>query len=71
MMQCYECATHGIQREAVGLCTQCSAGLCMEHAVSVQQPVHTQRPINQVVVLPLKTRQLRCAKCHEAIEQPR
>jgi hypothetical protein len=30
-MDCYECATAGIERHAVALCRSCGAGLCMEH----------------------------------------
>jgi hypothetical protein len=30
-MDCYECATAGIERHAVALCRSCGAGLCMDH----------------------------------------
>jgi Uncharacterized protein conserved in archaea (DUF2180) len=30
-MDCYVCATEGIERHAVALCRSCGAGLCMEH----------------------------------------
>ena len=30
-MLCYPCATNGVKRQAVALCTSCSAGLCQEH----------------------------------------
>jgi Uncharacterized protein conserved in archaea (DUF2180) len=30
-MLCYPCAQNGVERQAVALCTSCSAGLCQEH----------------------------------------
>lgn len=51
-MQCYECSKRGIQREAVGLCHHCSAGLCADHAIATDEPVLAQFPINRTVVLP-------------------
>ena len=30
-MLCYPCAKNGVERQAVTLCTSCSAGLCHEH----------------------------------------
>jgi hypothetical protein len=30
-MLCYPCAKNGVERQAVALCTSCSAGLCQEH----------------------------------------
>jgi hypothetical protein len=30
-MLCYPCAKNGVERQAVALCTSCSAGLCHEH----------------------------------------
>jgi hypothetical protein len=30
-MHCYPCAERGVDRSAVALCRNCSAGLCLEH----------------------------------------
>lgn len=69
-MQCYDCSKRGVQREAVGLCHHCSAGLCAEHAIATDEPV-LALSINRTVVLPLHSRKPLCALCTEALEQPR
>jgi hypothetical protein len=70
-MLCYECARQGLQREAVGLCTHCSAGLCIEHAKVVNTAVTADRPILRTMTLPLQARKLLCQVCKEALDQPR
>jgi hypothetical protein len=70
-MECFECRRLGAQRAAVGLCHHCSAGLCAEHAVVVERGIQAQFPINQVVTLPKRTRELLCSVCKEALAQPR
>lgn len=68
-MLCYECWQVGKNREAVGLCHHCSAGLCIEHACVVNDPVTTTHAVFQTVVLPRKARELLCATCCGALHQ--
>ncbi len=70
-MLCYECSKVGIHREAVGLCHNCSAGLCTEHACIADVPITTTYPVCKTVVLPQRARQLLCATCLGALEQVR
>ena len=68
-MLCYECSKAERNREAVGLCHNCSAGLCADHACVIAGPVTAMRPVFKTVVLPLKARQLLCTRCLGALEQ--
>ncbi|MGO9274085.1 MAG: DUF2180 family protein [Terriglobia bacterium] len=68
-MLCYECSKVGRNREAVGLCHHCSAGLCADHACVTVDPVTTTYPLCRTVVLPQKARQLLCATCLRALQQ--
>ncbi len=68
-MLCYECSKTGKSREAVGLCHNCSAGLCSDHACVTAQPVTVTYPVCQTVVLPRRARQLLCATCLSALQR--
>lgn len=68
-MICYECASRGLQRPAVGMCHHCGAGICRTHAVEVPKPLTVVKPVYQTVVLPLKARQLLCPVCKQALDQ--
>jgi hypothetical protein len=68
-MLCYECFKAGKNREAVGLCHGCSAGLCSDHACVTALPVTTTYPICKTVVLPRTARQFLCSPCLGAFQQ--
>ena len=68
-MLCYECSKNARSREAVGLCHNCSAGLCSDHACVTAVPVTTTYPVSKTVVLPQKARQFLCATCLAALRQ--
>ena len=68
-MLCYECSKTGRGREAVGLCHNCSAGLCSDHACVTALPVTTTYPLCKTVVLPQRARQFLCATCLGALQQ--
>ena len=70
-MNCYDCYKAGAEEKAVGICHQCSAGLCGRHAVEGSAAVTTHALINRVVELPLKTRLLLCGACRDALAQRR
>ena len=69
-MNCYVCALIKRECTAIGLCNQCSAGLCIHHAIDVTQSITRGDPIVHVVELPLKARRLVCQVCKDAYEQP-
>jgi hypothetical protein len=68
-MLCYDCSKNGKDREAVGLCHNCSAGLCVDHACLIADPLTAMYPVVREVVLPKKARQLLCATCLGALRQ--
>jgi hypothetical protein len=68
-MLCYECFKAGKNREAVGLCHSCSAGLCSDHACVTALPVTTTYPVCKTVVLPRTARQFLCSPCLGAFQQ--
>jgi hypothetical protein len=70
-MLCYECSKAGKNREAVGLCHSCSAGVCSDHVCVTTRPITTTHPLCRTVVLPQKARQFLCATCLGALQQVR
>lgn len=66
-MLCYECSKAGSNREAIGLCYSCLAGLCSDHACVTTLSVETTYP----VALPQRARQFLCATCLRAFRQAR
>jgi hypothetical protein len=43
-MLCYPCAKNGLERQAVALCTSCSAGLCQEHLSETATQLASDNP---------------------------
>jgi len=43
-MLCYPCAENGVERQAVALCTSCSAGLCQEHLSEAATQLASDNP---------------------------
>lgn len=70
-MNCYVCSHENTDRVAVGLCHQCSAAICSEHAIEVSRELTAGILINFTWTLPVKARQLLCNVCKAALEQPR
>ena len=74
-MLCYECAVQGVQREAIGMCHNCSLALCLEHARVSSTAVlatygdKTHPSVRGTVELPLKERRLLCGVCQPALAQ--
>lgn len=69
-MQCYECLQAGITREAVGLCHHCSAALCREHILAVEDAITIRHMMAPYQVLPKRARICLCGTCKGALEQP-
>ncbi len=70
-MNCYVCDQHDIERAAVALCHNCSAGLCREHTLESSREVTTHALINRIVTLPIEAREMLCHVCKQALEQSR
>ena len=68
-MLCYDCSKAGRDREAVGLCHNCSAGICVGHACVISDPLTAIYPVVKTIVLPKKARQLLCGTCLGALQQ--
>jgi hypothetical protein len=43
-MVCYPCTKNGVERQAVALCTSCSAGLCQEHLSETATQLASDNP---------------------------
>ena len=69
-MNCYVCAQGDLERVAVGLCHNCSAGICIEHSLERSREVTFLALFDREVTLPLKARELLCQLCKQALEQP-
>lgn len=73
-MMCYECSRQGNQRPAVGMCHNCSIGLCAEHGVRVKTVVghSTGRSFAAKVgdrELPEEAQRFLCGDCSSAAAQ--
>jgi hypothetical protein len=65
-MNCYDCATDGNHRDAVAVCVDCGAGLCIEHAVPVRHWLTATQTIMRVERVEPPARLIRCESCHTA-----
>lgn len=67
-MNCYDCAAFGIGTPAVGVCTGCGAGLCMDHAVIGVRHLTRVGVINRVETVVPPARVVYCNVCAAAVE---
>jgi hypothetical protein len=65
-MNCYDCATAGIHREAVAVCHDCGAGVCIEHSVNARHWLTRTQLINRDERVEPAARVIRCGTCHAA-----
>lgn len=68
-MECYQCLQNGINRDAVGLCHHCSAALCSEHILAVEEPLMTKHVMAPATVFPKMARLMLCSTCKSALDQ--
>ena len=68
-MHCYECLKLGVVREAAALCHHCSAALCMDHVVAMDNPIAMTHLLAPTVVFSKKARLLLCQTCSTALLQ--
>ncbi len=65
-MNCYDCAVSGAYRDAVAVCSDCGAAVCVEHAVPAQHWLTRTFLINRVERVQPAARLIRCETCHAA-----
>jgi hypothetical protein len=65
-MNCYDCAIAGAAGQAVAVCSDCGAGVCIEHAVTAKHWLTRTALINRVERIDPPARVIRCGTCHAA-----
>ena len=65
-MNCYDCATAGDHRHAVGICVDCGAAVCIEHAVTARHWLTRTQTIMRVERVEPPARIIRCETCNAA-----
>jgi hypothetical protein len=65
-MNCYDCAVAGDHRDAVAVCADCGAAVCVEHAVSARHWLTRTQPLMREVRVEPAERIIRCGMCHAA-----
>jgi hypothetical protein len=65
-MNCYDCAVAGNHRDAVAVCADCGAGVCIEHSVTAQHWLTRTQTILRVERVEPASRVIRCGTCHAA-----
>ena len=76
-MNCYDCANTGTYRNAVAICIDCGAAVCIEHAVNARHWLTRTQALMRVERVEPPGRVIRCETCHAAhtargdVTQPR
>jgi len=65
-MNCYDCALGGDYRDAVAVCVDCGAAVCLEHAFTAQHWLTRTQTILRVEQVDPPERIIRCGTCHAA-----
>jgi hypothetical protein len=65
-VNCYDCAARGDHRDAVAVCVDCGAGLCIGHAVPVRHWLTRTQTIMRVERVEPPARLIRCESCQAA-----
>ena len=65
-MNCYDCAIVADSRDAVAVCADCGAGVCIEHAVSAMHWLTRTHVVNRLERVDPPARVIRCGACHAA-----
>lgn len=66
-MKCLDCLIDDkLDRQAVGICRDCGAGLCERHVVVRRYHPERAQPVLGRRVSPASARLLRCTRCHGA-----
>ncbi|WP_329553651.1 DUF2180 family protein [Streptomyces sp. NBC_00696] len=65
-MHCLDCAGIQMSTPASGVCSQCGAAVCAEHAVVSRQSLTCTRPVYRQVVVTPSARRVLCTTCAAA-----
>ena len=65
-MNCFDCAALGQQVPAVGVCADCGAGICPDHARLSPHWLTRTAVINRQITVEPPARILRCPVCQAA-----
>ncbi|MGA5452710.1 DUF2180 family protein [Streptomyces umbrinus] len=65
-MTCLDCADIGAKVSAVGVCSQCGAGVCAVHSEVSAQFLTCTKPVSRTVVTEPSVRRLLCGTCATA-----
>ena len=72
-MKCFDCAVAESDRDAVGMCHDCGAGLCANHAVIRSRHLNRIATINRPIPVEPPARLMLCQTCvaaHDALHNP-
>ncbi len=67
-MNCYDCHQNGTATPAIGICEECGAGICPQHAIQATQNHTVTLPMGRTVRPPI--RELLCTDCQRVLSQP-
>ncbi len=67
-MNCLDCTSNDRETPAVGICHDCGAGICIDHAVTRDHFLKRILTIAQEVAVEPPARVLRCQVCSAAID---
>jgi hypothetical protein len=70
-MNCLDCATNDRARPAVGVCHDCGAGVCLDHAIARDRHLTRLMTISMEVEVEPPARVLRCRVCAAAVDAVR
>jgi hypothetical protein len=67
-MNCLDCASNDRATSAVGVCHDCGAGVCLDHAISRDRHLTRIMALNMEVEVQPSARILRCGVCAAAVD---
>ncbi len=67
-MNCFDCAALGQPTEAVAVCADCGAAVCLEHARVTARWLTRTMVINRTVAIEPPARTIRCGVCQAACD---
>jgi hypothetical protein len=65
-VNCFDCAAHGQQAQAVAVCADCGAAVCHDHAHVTARWLTRTMVINRTVAVEPPARTIRCGVCQAA-----
>ncbi|MEU9247682.1 DUF2180 family protein [Streptomyces sp. NPDC048385] len=65
-MNCLDCYSAARQTPAIGVCQQCGAAVCSQHAELTEQFLTCTKPVYRTVAVDKPVRRLLCRACTKA-----